>query len=59
MQTLDNLLVQGRIPTSEYLRRLPSGQIADRESLIALLRAQEDAAKGKAENKEETIWDKT
>ena len=25
MQTLDNLLMQGKIPTSEYLRRLPNG----------------------------------
>lgn len=41
MQTLDNLLMQGKIPTSEYLRRLPNGQISDRESLIAVTEAAE------------------
>lgn len=41
MQTLDNLLMQGKIPTSEYLRRLPSGQITDREALIAETQAAE------------------
>lgn len=41
MQTLDNLLMQGKIPTSEYLRRLPSGQITDREALIAITKAAE------------------
>ena len=41
MQTLDNLLMQGKIPTSEYLRRLPNGQITDRETLINLTRAAE------------------
>ena len=42
MQTLDNLLMQGKIPTSEYLRRLPSGQITDREDLIHIIRAAEN-----------------
>lgn len=41
MQTLDNLLTQGKIPTSEYLARLPAGQITDREALIAVTRAAE------------------
>ena len=41
MQTLDNLLMQGKISTSEYLRRLPAGQITDRESLIAVTEAAE------------------
>lgn len=41
MQTLDNLLMQGKIPTSEYLRRLPNGQITDRETLIAITQAAE------------------
>ena len=41
MQTLDNLLMQGKIPTSEYLRRLPTGQITDREALIAITQAAE------------------
>lgn len=37
MQTLDNLLMQGKIDTVEYLKRLPAGQITDRETLIAVL----------------------
>lgn len=41
MQTLDNLLMQGKIPTSEYLRRLPNGQITDRDALIAVTEAAE------------------
>lgn len=41
MQTLDNLLTQGKISTVEYLKRLPSGQIADREGLVALLERRE------------------
>ena len=41
MQTLDNLLMQNKIPLSEYLRRLPKGQITDRESLIAIAQAAE------------------
>ncbi len=41
MQTLDNLLMQGKISTSEYLRRLPNGQITDRETLIAITEAAE------------------
>lgn len=44
MQTLDNLLMQGKIPTSEYLRRLPNGQISDRERLIAITEAAERGA---------------
>ena len=44
MQTLDNLLMQGKIPTSEYLRRLPNGQITDRETLIAITEAAERGA---------------
>lgn len=41
MQTLDNLLLQGKITTSEYLRRLPAGQISDQEELIAVTEAAE------------------
>jgi len=41
MQTLDNLLMQGKISTVEYLKRLPAGQITDRETLIATLQQQE------------------
>lgn len=44
MQTLDNLLMQKRISTSEYLRRLPNGQISDREKLIEIVEAQERGA---------------
>ena len=43
MQTLDNLLMQKMIPVSEYLKRLPNGQITDRESLIAIMEAGERA----------------
>lgn len=41
MQTLDNLLMNKLIPVSEYLRRLPNGQMTDRESLIAIMEAAE------------------
>ena len=37
MQTLDNLLMQGKISTVEYLKRLPAGQITDRDSLVEIL----------------------
>lgn len=43
MQTLDNLLMQGKIDTIEYLKRLPAGQITDRENLIAALEQQKQA----------------
>lgn len=45
MQTLDNLLMQGKISTVEYLKRLPAGQITDRETLIAVLEQQEQMEK--------------
>lgn len=41
MQTLDNLLMQGKISTVEYLKRLPAGQITDRETLIESLQQRE------------------
>lgn len=41
MQTLDNLLMQGKISTVEYLKRLPTGQITDRETLIEALQQRE------------------
>lgn len=41
MQTLDNLLMQGKISTVEYLKRLPAGQITDRETLIDALKQRE------------------
>ena len=40
MQTLDNLLLQGKISTVEYLKRLPAGHISQRDELI---RAMEQA----------------
>jgi len=43
MQTLDNLLMQGKIDTVEYLKRLPAGQITDREALIAILERDKQA----------------
>ena len=41
IQTLDNLLMQNKISTSEYLRRLPNGHISDKEALIAVTEAAE------------------
>ena len=41
MQTLDNLLMKGLIPTSEYLKRVPPEQISEREALIAVVEARE------------------
>lgn len=53
MQTLDNLLMQGKISTVEYLKRLPAGQITDRDTLIAVLQGQmEQAAAASAPNAE-------
>ena len=46
MQTLDNLLMQNKISTVEYLKRLPAGQITDRETLIAVLQQAEMAQMG-------------
>ena len=48
MQTLDNLLMQGKISTVEYLKRIPAGQITDRETLIAVLEEQERMDKAMA-----------
>lgn len=48
MQTLDNLLMQGKISTIEYLKRLPAGQITDRDSLIAVMEAEQRAAMSQA-----------
>ena len=48
MQTLDNLLTQGKISTVEYLKRLPAGQITDRETLIEALQRQEQGEPGGA-----------
>lgn len=46
MQTLDNLLTSGKIPLSEYLKRVPNGYISDRESLIALVEQEAEQKNG-------------
>ena len=43
IQTMDNLLMNGRILTSEYLDRLPEDFIPKKGELIAAVRAREDA----------------
>lgn len=44
MNTLDNLLMQGKIGVVEYLERVPSGYISNKQELIETLRAREQAA---------------
>jgi hypothetical protein len=46
MQTLDNLLMQGKISTIDYLERLPAGQITDKDALIEALKKQQVQAGG-------------
>lgn len=41
MQTLDNLLMNGRIGTLEYLERIPSGYISKKEELIQAIKRQQ------------------
>lgn len=41
VQTLDNLLMQGKIATSEYIKRLPSGYINMQQELIQVLEQEE------------------
>lgn len=41
IQTLDNLLMNGKISTSEYVKRLPSGYINMQQELIAVLEHEE------------------
>ncbi len=48
IQTLDNLLMNNKIATSEYVRRLPAGYITDQQALVALLQAEEAAQQGMA-----------
>ena len=43
IQTMDNLLMQGRILTSEYLDRLPEDFMPNKGELLAAVRAREDA----------------
>lgn len=47
-QTLDNLLINRMIPVTEYLKRLPSGTITDREALIDALEREQQAQSGGA-----------
>jgi hypothetical protein len=42
LQTLDNLLLNKRISTVQYLERIPDGNIAGRRKLIEELKAQEE-----------------
>lgn len=44
MQTLDNLLMQGKITLRQYLERLPDGYIPKRQELIDEIKKQEQAA---------------
>lgn len=44
MQTMDNLLMQNKIGVIEYLERVPSGMITDKERLIDALRRQQTDA---------------
>ena len=45
MQTLDNLLMNDRISTKQYLERLPNGYISKKQELLEDLAAQEEAQK--------------
>ncbi len=44
IQTLDNLLTQGKIDVVQYLERIPDGYVTDRRGLITELRRVRDAA---------------
>lgn len=44
MQTLDNLLMQGKIDTVDYLERVPAGIISNKEELIDKLKKAQMAA---------------
>lgn len=48
MQTLDNLLMQGKIDTVDYLERLPAGQITNKDTLISVLKQRQRQAMGLA-----------
>lgn len=43
VETLSNLLMQGKITILQFLERIPSGTIADRDGLIAELKRQQSA----------------
>lgn len=44
MQTLDNLLMNGHISIVQYLERMPSGYVTDKDGLIGELKAQQQAS---------------
>ncbi len=46
MNTLDNLLVQGRISVVDYLERVPNGYISNQQELIETLKERETASMG-------------
>ena len=48
IQTLDNLLTQGKIDVIQYLERIPDGYITDRRGLISDLKRQREAMIGAA-----------
>lgn len=48
INTLDNLLTQGKISVIDYLERVPNGYISDQQQLIETLKEREAAALGAA-----------
>lgn len=48
MQTLDNLLMQGKITTKQYLERIPAGNVPKLSALIAEIEQQEAQAQAMA-----------
>ena len=44
MQTLDNLLTQGKIDIVDYLERVPNGYISNQQELIDTLKQRQAAA---------------
>lgn len=54
-QTLDNLLMQGKISTVDYLKRLPAGSISDREALIKAMQPGEMGTPGMAPAETEEV----
>ena len=49
INTLDNLLTQGKISVIDYLERVPNGYISDQQQLIETLKEREAAAMGATE----------
>lgn len=50
MNTLDNLLTQGRISVIDYLERVPNGYISDQQELIETLRERESLGEVRVES---------